>query len=280
MNTSLEKVKYGKLPLQHCEGKTYYIGDTHNEADKVMSLLDQIEPDFTDKDRIVFLGDLINRGTQAALLIAVLVDLIRKYPGQIFFVYGNHDWMLKHYLMFGTTDWLTYLLVTLEDLKKEWNLPNIEPDTIMAALIAHGFDEIASKFLPYYETEDVIATHAPLDQAMTYMYAGRDCLDYIEEFHDRANNPDFKYLLDRMSYELLWQFTIEDQVINGVDKFRVCGHQPPPSHQKHPRIFKDRAFIDTGCGKGKRPVTALIYPGKRYLQSKTVEPADEQDEKK
>lgn len=260
-------IQYGKLPLQYCFGKTYYIGDIHNEGDKLMSLIDQIEQDFTAEDRIVFLGDLIDRGIMAALTIGVLVDLNRKYPGQVFFVRGNHDWMLQHYLMTGRRDWMTYLSVTLEDFKSVWKLPDILPDTIMQALIAHGFDEITTKFLPYYETEDVIATHAPLDFQTVYMVGGMRLQDYEEEYNDRANDPTFKYLLDRMDYEILWQFSQpEEYEIAEIKKFLVCGHQP--GNGKHPRIFKHRAFIDTGCGKGNRPCTALVYPGKRYLQSK------------
>jgi hypothetical protein len=263
----MSNVQYGSKPLQYCYGKTYYIGDVHNEADKLMSLLDQVLLDFLPEDRIVFLGDLVDRGTQAALLVKVLVDLNRKYPDQIFFVRGNHDWMLQHYLTTGRRDWFNYLLITLEDFKTQWSLPDIEPNTIMEALVKEGFHEITSKMLPYYETEDVIATHAPLDEATVRMYAGDHLLSYKQDYANREEDPSFQYLLDRMSYEILWQFTGEEFEIDGLDKFRICGHQP--GNGKHPRIFKDRAFIDTGCGKGNRPVTALIYPGKRYLQSKT-----------
>lgn len=265
----MTKVQYGSLPIQYCNGKTYYIGDLHSEAYKAFSLIEQIINDgFSADDRIVFLGDLFDRGLFSAKLVEILVQLNRSYPGQIFFVKGNHDWMLQHYLITGRQDWFAYLRVTLEDFKTSWNLPDILPNTIMDALVAHGFDEITRKIIPYYETEDVVATHAPLDMTTVYMFAGRECLDYKEDYADRINHPEFKYLLDRMEYEILWQNTSETLEIKGFDKFHICGHQPGPGKQKHPRIFKDRAFIDTGCGKGDRPCTALIYPGKRYLQSK------------
>lgn len=267
----MSKIQYGSLPLQVCAGKTYYIGDIHNEGDKLISLLDQIQDNFTWDDRIVFLGDLVDRGLFAALTIDELVRLNRHYPGQIFFVRGNHDWMLQHYLMTGRQDWMQYLAVTLDDFQRQWGLPDILPNTIMQALIAHGFDEIATKFLPYYETEDVIATHAPLDFATVYMYGGMQCKDYIEEYNDHLADPNavpkFRFLLDRMQDELLWQFTSpENYEIIGIDKFHICGHQP--GNGKHARVFKHRAFIDTGCGKGNRPCTSLLYPGKSLLQSK------------
>jgi hypothetical protein len=66
--------------------------------------------------------------------------------------------------------------------------------------------------------------------------------------------------------DIKWQFTSEELTIPWVDKFRICGHQP--GSFSHPRIFKDRAFIDTGCGKGPRPLTCMVYPGKNYWQAK------------
>ena len=263
------KTKYGKLPLQECSGNTYFIGDVHNEADKLMNLLDKFLNDFKPEDRIVFLGDLVDRGTQAALLVDVLVDLNRKYPGQIFFVRGNHDWMLQDYLTRGRTDYMQYIGITLQDFKGAWNLPDIAADTIMQALIARGYNEVTSKFIPYYETEDTIGTHATFDQSIMYMYAGYKCIDYKNDYQDYLNGeyPEFQFLMEKLGDEIIWMFTDETLDVEGIDKFHVCGHQPPPGRQTHPRLYKNRAFIDTGCGKGDRPVTALIYPGKKYLQS-------------
>ena len=256
-------IQYGERTL-HCPvGKVYLFGDVHNEADKLMSVLDQIEPLLTPDDHLVFCGDLVDRGLMAALTVEVLVDLCRKYPDQVFFVRGNHDWMLQNYLLTGNTGWFTYLLVTLEDFKSQWKLHDIRPETIAQALTDKGFKEITSRMIPYYETPEILATHAPLDRTTVLMNGG----DYYEEMYaERINNPGFEHLLEKMEYEILWGFTDEGLEIPWVKKFRVCGHQP--GRHKHPRIFKDRAYIDTGAGKGDRPITCLVYPGKNYFQSK------------
>jgi DNA repair exonuclease SbcCD nuclease subunit len=259
----MSDIQYGHRLLYHPFGKVYLFGDVHNEADKLMDVLDQILPLITPEDHIVFCGDLVDRGAQAALTVEALVDLAKKYPDQVFFIRGNHDWMLQHYLMGGGNGWMSYLQVTLNDYKDKWNLPDINPDTITQALMSKGFKEITSRMIPYYETNEILATHAPLDYTAVMMNGG----DYYEEeYKERANNPNFHYLLEKLEYEILWQFTDEDKAIPCIDKFRVCGHQP--GHYKNPRIFKDRAFIDTGCGKGNRPLTCLVYPGKKYYQSK------------
>jgi hypothetical protein len=258
-------MNYGSRPLINCAGKIYFFGDVHNEADKLMAVLDQVEPLIQPEDHIVFLGDLVDRGEQPALMIQVLVDLTRKYPDQVYFVQGNHDWMLQHYLTTGRHDWMRYLEVTLLGLQESWGLPDLKPDTIMTALLAHDFQEITKRTIPYYETEETIGTHAPLDQGIVYMYGGYHCKDYKEEWEEDHHLPGFKGLLDRMAYDILWQFTSEDLEIVGIDKFRICGHQPT---RNHPRIFKDRAFIDTGCGKGPRPLTCMVFPSKKHYQSK------------
>jgi len=256
-------IQYGSRPLHYPIGKIYLFGDVHNEADKLMDVLDQIEPLITPDDHIVFCGDLVDRGEQAALTIEVLVDLCKKYPDQVFFIRGNHDWMLQSYLMTGSTGWFSYLKKTLDDYKLKWNLPSIHQDVIAQALADKGFREITKRMIPYYETDEILATHAPLDLSVCLMNG----LDYYEEqYADRINNPGFTYFLDKIEHELLWQFTDENMKISDFKKFRVCGHQP--GHAKNPRIFKDYAFIDSGCGKGNRPLTCMVYPGKNYFQSK------------
>jgi hypothetical protein len=257
---------YGSRALFTPAGKVYMIGDIHNEATKLREVLDQILPLLTPDDHIVFCGDLINRGGQAALTIEILVDLIRKYLNQVFFVRGNHEWMLQHYLMSGGQGWMSYLGITLNNFKTVWGLPDILPDTISQALLDRGFKEITERTGSYYETEEVLVTHAPLDYAACMMN-GID--DYQEQWDEQQvnPNPNFIYFLEKMDYEILWQFTDENTPIPDLKKFRVCGHQP--SHHKMPRIFKDRAFIDTGCGKGNRPLTCMAYPGKQYWQSKS-----------
>jgi predicted phosphodiesterase len=256
--------KYGQRPLYYPIGKVYMFGDVHNEADKLEQVLEQIEPLLTPDDHIVFCGDLVDRGPQAALTIEMLVALAKKYPEQVFFVRGNHDWMLANYLTTGSHNWMSYLIVTLSDLQLKWNLPDILPLTITQALVAHEFVEITKRTIPYYETENMVVTHAPLDPTTVQIYGGTD---YEEDYNDRINDPNFRYLLERIGEDIMWQFTEESFTVPWVKKFRVCGHQP--GHHKHPRIFKDRAFIDTGCGKGNRPLTCMAYPGKKYWQSKS-----------
>jgi hypothetical protein len=244
-------------------GKVYMLGDVHNEADKLVDLWNTVEPMITPEDHVVFCGDLINRGLLAARTLEKLIEIARKYPSQVFFVRGNHDWMLENYLTTGNMEWMEYLKVTLEDLKKEWSLPDTLPLTMIDALASKGFRDIVERTIPYYETEEILATHAPLDANTCFAYGLQNYTEYWESDKDQVG---FSWFVERLSTSILWDFTDENDQIEEFEKFRVCGHQP--GRHKMPRIFKNRAFIDTGCGKGKRPLTCMVYPGKKFWQSK------------
>lgn len=262
----MSETQYGSRSLYTPE-KIFLLGDVHNEADKLMSVVDKITPQLGPNDHIVFCGDLVDRGAEAALTVEALIDLCRRFPEQVFFVEGNHDLMLRDYLSRGSTMWLQYLQPTLDDLALKWGLPDTMPATIASELINRGFKEITSRTIPYYETAEIIASHAPLDKTTVLMNGGMEYQeDYSEYIKDPTAQMPFRYLLDKMIHELKWQFTDENTQINCVDKFRVCGHQA--GHSKSPRVFKDRAFIDTGCGlRPSGKLTCLVYPGKQWFQN-------------
>jgi len=260
----MNSVQYGARVLHFPLGKIFFFGDIHNEAIKLMDVLCQITPLIKPEDHIVFLGDLFDRGPHAALTLETLVNFARAYPNQTFFVRGNHDYMLQQYLMTGSRDWFKYIEITLNSFKEKWNLLDINPDTITQALMDKGFREITSRMIPYYETNELVATHAPLDLTTCML---RGLSHYEVDYAERTDNPRFQHFLERIAHEILWEFTDEKLAIPAFKKFRVCGHQPPPGKGTHPRLFKDRAFIDTGAGKGNRPITCMIYPGKKCYQS-------------
>lgn len=253
-------MQYGRRPL-HTPERVFAIGDVHNEGKKLEVLLEQLIPQIKPGDHVVFCGDLFNRGKEPALMIHLLVELVRKFPEQVFFVEGNHDWMLRNFLTHNDIGWMKYMGITLARLQEDWYLTNLHPATVAKALYEHGFKEIVDRMIPYYETEEVICTHAPLDLRNCQLHG---IMDYEEDYKDRANNPIFTHFFERIMGDLQWQFTNdESETIPWITKYRICGHQP---NSRLPRIFDTHAYIDTGCGKGKYPVTCFVYPSKQYFQ--------------
>jgi len=67
------------------------IGDIHGHFDKLTRLLDQVTP--TPEDRLVFLGDYIDRGPASKGVVDYLMELSREFPLTVF-LRGNHEQMM------------------------------------------------------------------------------------------------------------------------------------------------------------------------------------------
>jgi serine/threonine protein phosphatase 1 len=71
----------------------YVIGDIHGALDKLQLICDRILP-LKKQDKIIFLGDYIDRHVNSHLVLDFLIDLKLKYQEQIVVLLGNHELML------------------------------------------------------------------------------------------------------------------------------------------------------------------------------------------
>ncbi|GAB3399028.1 symmetrical bis(5'-nucleosyl)-tetraphosphatase [Massilia agilis] len=71
--------------------KTYVIGDLQGCAHEAQVLLDHIEQDAGGDARILFVGDLINRGPDSLGALRRMKELAERSGGQVEAVLGNHD---------------------------------------------------------------------------------------------------------------------------------------------------------------------------------------------
>lgn len=247
--------QFGKNSLYHPK-KVIAIGDIHGEALKLENLLSKILP--LDKEtHIVFCGDLVNKGSDTPRVLEIITKLRQDYPNQIFVVLGNHDLMLLKFLEDGMSDWFRFLTLTMNQMEKSWNLSSCSPTVIQQEMIKKNiYHWYRFEGLDYYETPDCIITHAPLNYTTVMMHGTTP-----EVLRD-------KKILDLLRFDLKWDFADEDEkrIDTLIPKMKICGHQY--KHHKSPRLFKMRAFIDTGCGSyPNRPLTALEYPSKKIIQS-------------
>ena len=77
-------------------GKIYCVGDIHGCYDQLMGLYGQLikdgmRPGF---DKLIFLGDYIDRGPKSPEVVQQLIDWKKKYPHWKFLM-GNHEHMFK-----------------------------------------------------------------------------------------------------------------------------------------------------------------------------------------
>lgn len=82
--------------------RIFAIGDIHGCYDKLLSLMEKIDIDWG-LDKMIFLGDYIDRGPDSYEVVEYLIGL-KKQHSNIVFLKGNHEEMLENYLS-GKNRW-------------------------------------------------------------------------------------------------------------------------------------------------------------------------------
>jgi serine/threonine protein phosphatase 1 len=138
---------------------TYVIGDIHGRSKLLDQLLSDVPWDLAG-DKLVFLGDLIDRGNDAPGVLNRVMELVKRNPN-IVVLRGNHEQMLLDCLDYGDLQWL------------------IPENGGLATLSAYGFEldqlkDVSDIKIPeehveflrslpfYHEDEQAIYVHAGL----------------------------------------------------------------------------------------------------------------------
>ena len=254
--------KYGQRELYHAE-ELIAVGDVHGEDKKLEDILKQVIPflENNSKCHLVFCGDLCNRGPNSARVFELLIELKDKFQDQIFFIMGNHEEMFITTLQ-GESWWTKYTLSTWDSMQSHWGQPLFSVQELVQTCLERGVVTFLDDLIPYYENDDYICTHAPLDR-YTHGYS----LDlYHLNFGKKITQ---NYFLDSKIHDLIWGFTAEDPKLCEIPfmtKHLICGHQF--KHHKQPRLLKHRSFIDVGCGaRANKHLIAVKYPEKKIYRS-------------
>ena len=247
-------MKLGNQKLFQAKG-IYFIADIHGDINKLKSLWEKIKKIIKPEEHLVFLGDYI--GPNGSNLNTLLyLNNIKKEHNNTFFIEGNHDDSLKSFLKSTT--------------KKEF----LDDDKIFRELEERGYSRgnrenllqyinenkisFLNETISYYETEDILATHAPLDG------------DFLKTY------PIYEGFLDEqeISFGILNDFIPpeeEDRKIKGIEKWLICGHQNNGFNnhdRKEPSIYEKskRIFLDSGCGyREEAKLYCFHYPSKKII---------------
>ena len=134
----------------------YAIGDIHGSLESLERLLEKINPDLP-KDRLVFVGDYIDRGPQSKAVVDYIIRLQNLAPpGQIVCLKGNHEAMFLDFLAGGPAEMFLFNggMATLEDYwADDW------ADREGLAL-PPDHEQFYRDLQLYYETPDYIFVHA------------------------------------------------------------------------------------------------------------------------
>lgn len=118
---------------------TYAIGDVHGRRDLLEALLAAIGVDGDGRDaRIVFLGDIIDRGPESRQCLDLVIQTLEAYPGSRL-ILGNHEEFMLTFLDAPTPD-------DRQAAARRW-LPNGGTETLNSYGFAQtdALDEIASE---------------------------------------------------------------------------------------------------------------------------------------
>lgn len=214
------------------KGRVIAVGDIHGCAREFAELLEKVRPQ--PGDRIVLLGDLVNRGPDSHGVLA----LARQHAQGA--LLGNHELRLLNYRQTGDpthlkkSDYDTLRQLTSKDwaylagLRLTWHLPEL------ATVLVHG------GFLPGRPWRG-----QPARVVTRIQVVGPD-----GEPHKRSHFPDAPHWSERWA----------------GPPFVVYGHTPREDVARG----KWTLGIDTGCVQGGY-LTACILPGREIVQVRARE---------
>jgi serine/threonine protein phosphatase 1 len=226
--------------------KTFVVGDIHGRCGQLLELLDML-PREEASDKLIFLGDLIDRGSDVPGCVEQVLSLCTSNPERVICLRGNHEQMLLDFVDEASLIWVTTASGSDQTFSQYTKTPFVvrtEADFDAARdLIREKIPANQIEFfrqLPLYIEDDyAIYVHAGLE-------AGR---------HPSESSPS----------ALLWTRDIEFYK-NYHGKPCVFGHTPTPFLPWLGRIGRHGIYvshsaigIDTGNNL-QSPLTCLSLP--------------------
>lgn len=211
--------------------RTFVIGDIHGCHQALVDLLGLINADF-DRDRLIFLGDYVDRGPDSRGVIDELLMLQQQFRTTIT-LKGNHEEVLLNFLAGRDMDF--YLSIGGRETLLSYGCS--EPFDYTSILdIPSSHQQFLYNLLPYWEDEHCIYVHAGLRPAI----------------HLTQQTPDWLYWAAGGKF-----------VSQGYDfgKRVIFGHSVLPS----PLIEPQKIGIDTGCVYGGS-LSCLVLPEVEFVQ--------------
>lgn len=215
--------------------RLFAIGDVHGYAKPLRALLDAINPTFDDK--LVFLGDYVDKGPDVRGTIDMLLDL--KATTEVVFLRGNHDQLLLDAILDPDS------VLTWETLAGENPLSSY----------GHGPNAEVLRMIPQTHVE----------------FLSRECRDYLEAenfifVHGgiRSHRAPQEEDPERLQWSTL---SLASPHLSG--RTVICGH----TSQESGEIVDlgHTICIDTGISKGKY-LTCLNLFDFTYLQASVDAP--------
>lgn len=238
------------------------IPDIHGRFDLLEELFEKLETEWNfagtgfrhEDDRLIFLGDMVDRGPDSFKVLQRIQNLTWMYPDNVVALLGNHEDMMIHALR---TRPLSIWGDAVPDVMQLWELnggnatkrsfPDRQTYTTDGILPEETLEWVEQLPLSY-EYGHFFFSHAPLPKdglvrgwAQKNLPASKDELIWTYDGHMRPGT------------EGTYSYDFPD------GKVGVCGHV----HQLRygcfePRFYENYYFLDAGCGcSDKAPLVAV-----------------------
>ena len=204
--------------------RIYAIGDIHGCFRAIKDLIEN-KIQLSKEDKLIFLGDYIDRGPDSKKVLDHIIDLQNK-DYDIVTLCGNHESMLLNAYT-NKTEIYKWLLNGGSETLKSLNIDSLEK-------LAPKYIYFFSKLKPYYELDNFLFVHAG--------------------FNDNIENPFSD------NYTMLWRS--KKQYYNPllIDKTIIHGHSPVPIAVTQNQVLNNSNVInlDGGCVYTKANYGKLI----------------------
>lgn len=142
-------------------GKIFAIGDIHGSYNKLHGLLDRL-PYTPGRDRLVFLGDYLDRGPDSAKVLDLLCELKERDAGLVTLL-GNHEYLLLEYYRSGDPILLPYLRGMGLDATLDSYGPDRNVNLQTLSFLPKEHLDFLLALVPYWESPHYIFVHAGLE---------------------------------------------------------------------------------------------------------------------
>lgn len=221
------------------------IGDIHGEANKLKHLLFLLKEHHSldlSKDKIIFLGDYVDRGKDSFRVLETIYTLQEAFPDNIAALAGNHELMMLEY----------------HKTRCDWGLwhANGGKATEKSFYKHHGSKRCPGHLLKWlnnlplsHEEPGFFFSHAP-------------------QFKDEQRTSNGAFTDD----ELTWTYHkkyVEYSRVFPHGMVGVCGHiHDLFNNNPHPRLYDNYIFTDAGCGCSKdAPLCAIEVHTRQVVYS-------------
>jgi len=212
------------------------IGDCHGMAKMLINLIEQVIKFKPDTDKLVLLGDYLERGPSSKGVVLYLDALKKRYPENIVLLLGNHE--MKAYESLKSTR----TTGAIEDMREplSWILLDGGNETIEEF---GGLEPMRQILIPFIESLDVYHE----DRNHIFVHGG-----VPKDMTDIRNVP---------IEDLLWNRSMDYE----GDKTIVVGHSVVREVQQINKII----FCDTGaCFTGKLSAFDIINRRVYWIEDK------------